>query len=566
MYTPKPKQWGLSSCPTRRSAVYSTGGMVSTSNPTATQIGVRILENGGNAMDAAIATAAALAVAEPTSTGLGGDAFFLLYNAADKKVVGMNGSGRASRQSTLERLRKLGHTAEQLDLTDVNTVTVPGAVALWADAVKQFGKLELATVLQGAIDIATNGVPISSITAAYWERGVPVLQKWGGKSPMLLNGETPPPPGHLWKNPDVAKTLKEIADKGKDGFYKGKIAEAIVAAIEKHGGVMTLEDLAEHTTELVEPLSAAYHGFDIHEIPPNCQGIVALIALNLLETFDFSNVKHNSPEHLHRIIEALRMGFADGKKYITDLRYAKENGDESAASLCAKLLSPEYTQQRRKLFDETKASAISAGNPESASETVLLVTADKWGNAVSMVNSNYHGFGTGLVPDGTGFTLQNRGANFVLREGHANCIAPGKRPYHTIIPAIITRKGEFFAAYGVMGGFMQPQGHVQVAMNLIDWGMDAQQAVDAARILINCKSCQAGCENEISPIHVEHPISEETCDKLRSLGHTINGPLANFEQRIEMGRGYAIVRMPGDDWLICGGCDGRGDSLALATL
>ena len=472
----------------RRSPIYGRNGIVATSQPLATAAGLEILAKGGNAADAAVAAGAALNVTEPTSTGIGGDMFALFFSADTKRATALNGSGRAPSALTLDRLKKDGLTA--LPPYHAHTVTVPGACAGWFDLIAKHGSLSMSAILAPAIRLAEEGFPISPITSHSWKRGAQRQLKSAPNGHELTIDGRGPNPGEVFRNLGLAKTFKTIAERGVSAFYQGDLAESIVNVLSEADGCMSLDDLASHVSTWEEPISVDYRGYRVYECPPNGQGITALIALNLLEGFDLDSLKSLSTERLHVMIEAMRLAFADSRWYVADPAFSKIPVQE--------LLSKNYATERRKLIDPSRATIDPKhGTPVSSSDTVYLSVVDKWGNACSFINSNYMGFGTGIVPKGWGFTLQNRGHNFMLDPKHPNCLAPRKRPYHTIIPAMITKlpspfargnEGEgqsLYASYGVMGGFMQPQGHVQVLSALVDDGFDPQAALDQPRFCID---------------------------------------------------------------------------------
>jgi gamma-glutamyltranspeptidase / glutathione hydrolase len=477
----------------RRSPIYGRGGIVSTSQPLATAAGLEILAKGGNAADAAVAAGAALNVTEPTSTGIGGDMFALFYSADTKRVTALNGSGRAPAALTLDRLKKEGFSSE-LPPYHAHTVTVPGACAGWFDLIEKHGSLAMAEILAPAIRLATEGFPVAPITSYVWQRGAQrqLVSAPNGQE-LTIDGRGPNR-GEIFRNPGLARTFETIARGGKSAFYQGEIAEAIVSVMKEAGGTMSAEDLASHVSTWEEPISVTYRGLRVYECPPNGQGITALIALNILEGFDLASLESLSTERMHLMIEAVRLAFADASWYVADPAFSGIPIQE--------LLSKEYADERRKLIDKTRATIDQKhGTPVVSSDTIYLSVVDKFGNACSFINSNYMGFGTGIVPKGWGFTLQNRGHNFSLDPNHPNALAPRKRPYHTIIPAMVTRvpsplgrgvRGEgettsesLYASYGVMGGFMQPQGHVQVLSALVEDGLDPQAALDRPRFCID---------------------------------------------------------------------------------
>eukprot|EP00048_Salpingoeca_helianthica_P017474 m.237394 g.237394 ORF g.237394 m.237394 type:complete len:553 (-) comp21101_c0_seq1:32-1690(-) len=543
----------------RRSVVYSTLGSVASSQPIASDIGLRILQSGGNAVDAAVAMAAALNVTEPCSTGIGGDCFCLFYDAKSQRVSGINGSGRAPAALSLDYLRGAGITSSALPPLSIHTVTVPGAAAGWVDSLATYGTLPLAAVLQPAIELAERGFPVHPTAAHFWAAGAGLLQKPNnpGGSALLLSGRAPRA-GDIMRNPDLAATFKLLARDGRDGFYTGRIAEAVVATVQDQGGLLTLDDLSGHQSTHDAPLCVPYRGCEVWELPPNGQGLTALLALNILEGIDVAALGHNSVAYLHTLIEALRLAFADTRYHVADPAF-------NPAPL-ATLLSAEYAATRRACIAPDRAMADPAtGCPGASSDTVYFTTVDRWGNACSFINSNYMGFGTGLVPPTTGFTLQNRGANFSLEAGHPNVLQGGKRPYHTIIPGMLTRAGRLEAAFGVMGGFMQPQGHVQVLVNMLDFGMNAQQALDAPRVCIN-PTTPAQPASPTSPatpaleswIGIEAGL-DHTVAALQALGH--NARLVTGHDRALFGRGQ-IIRQINNFPVFEAGSDPRADGCA----
>jgi len=456
----------------RRSVVMGYGGAVATSQPLAAQAGLRMLLQGGNAIDAAVATAATLNVVEPASTGMGGDAFALVYWAKDRRVYALNASGRAPANATVDLFASRG--IQEIPLRGMLPVTVPGAAAGWADIEDRFGKLGLASALAPAIDYAEYGFPVSEWISEGWAASESVLKACPESAETYLHGGRAPRPGERHCSPDLAKSLRALAEKGKDAFYQGPIAEAIIATSNKYGGLLSAEDLANHTSTWVEPISVDYRGHTVYECPPNGQGIAALIALNTLNGFDLGQLGYASADAMHLKMEAVKQAMVDAGRYVAD--------PEMADVPIKGLLSTEYARSRRaELSLDAALDAPKAGLPPRDHDTVYLCAADAEGNAVSFINSLYMGFGSGIVAKGTGIALQNRGNLFSLDPAHPNCIAPGKRPYHTIIPCMATHDGDLSVCFGVMGGFMQPQGHVQVLSNILDHGMDPQRALDAPR-------------------------------------------------------------------------------------
>ncbi|MGZ9164219.1 MAG: gamma-glutamyltransferase [Anaerolineales bacterium] len=533
----------------RRSPVYSRNGIVATSQPLATAAGLEILTKGGNAADAAVAAAAALNVTEPSSTGIGGDMFALFYDAGTKGITALNGSGRAPSALTLDRLKKEGITTEMPPF-HVHTVTVPGACAGWFDLIEKHGSLSMAQILAPALRLAEEGFPVGPITSYSWQRNaLNQLKSALNGHELTINGRGPKP-GEIFRNPGLARTFGAIARGGKPAFYQGEIAEAIVNVVKEAGGCMSAHDLASHTSTWEEPISVTYRGLRVHECPPNGQGITALIALNILEGFDLSSLASLSVERLHLMIEALRLAFADSRWYVADPAFSKIPLHE--------LLSKEYANERRKLIDVKHAMIDpKRGTPVSSSDTVYLSVVDKFGNACSFINSNYWGFGTGIVPKGWGFTLQNRGHNFSLDPHHPNALAPRKRPYHTIIPAMVTRQdGSLYASYGVMGGFMQPQGHVQVLSALVDDGLDPQAALDLPRFCIDV-------EESGGRVALEDGMPQETISGLEKLGHPTYS-VSGFERSL-FGRGQVILRDQVSG-VLCAGSDPRADGCAMTLV
>ncbi len=531
----------------RRSPVYGRRGMVAASQPLAVAAGLEVLAAGGNAADAAVATAAALNVTEPTSTGIGGDCFALFYDAQTGHISALNGSGRAPAGLTLDRLAAEGF-AHELPPYHAHTVTVPGACAGWCDLVERHGRLPLARILAPAIRLAEEGFPVAPLTAYFWQRGAErQLRTAPGGQELTLDGRGPRA-GELFRNPGLARTLRAVAEGGKRAYYQGPIAEAIAATLQAAGGCMTVEDLAAHTSTWEQPISTTYRGLRIWECPPNGQGLAALLALNILEGYDLAALNPLAPERLHLTIEAMRLAFADARWYVADPAF-------KPAPL-AELLAKSYAETRRKLIDPRRATVDQQyGAPVAGSDTVYFCVVDGAGNACSFINSNYMGFGTGIVPAGWGFTLQNRGHNFSLDADHPNALAPRKRPYHTIIPAMATREadGSLYAAFGVMGGFMQPQGHMQVVVGLADDDLNPQAALDRPRFCITDGA--AG-----GHVALEDGIPPATLDRLAQMGHRVS--LVTGYDRATFGRGQIIRRDPATG-VLCAGSDPRADGCAM---
>lgn len=536
--------------PSRRSVVVGTRGMAAASQPLAVAAGIKMLDQGGNAADAAVAMAAVLAVTEPGSTGLGGDCFALYYEASTCQVYALNGSGRAPRALTLERLRREGFSTE-LPPFHPYTITVPGACAGWCDLVERFGRLSLAAILEPSIELAERGFAVAPLTAYFWQRGAEAQLRHALNGGELLMEGRAPRAGEVFRNPNLARVLQQIATHGKKAFYEGPIAEAIVDTVQKAGGCLALEDLAAHHSTWDKPLAVTYRHFKVWECPPNGQGLTALLALNILKGYDLKTVNPLSSQRLHLQIEALRLAFADAFRYIADPAW----GDLPLDAL----LSDTYAAERRALIHPQRAlMQVCPGEPLKGSDTVYFCVVDEMGNACSMVNSNYMGFGTGIVPRGCGFSLQNRGLNFNLDPNHPNALQPGKRPYHTIIPALVTHEEDdtLFAVVGVMGGFMQPQGHVQVITALVDDGLDPQSALDRPRFCVQVQ--EPG-----GRVAVEEGIPEPTLAALATMGHPIER--VSGMGRALFGRGQIILR-DRESGVLWGGSDPRADGCALAQI
>ncbi|XP_065066294.1 glutathione hydrolase-like YwrD proenzyme [Rhopilema esculentum] len=546
----------------RRSPVICTHGVAASSQSLASEIGLRILKAGGNAADAAVAVAAALNVVEPGSTGIGGDCFCLFYHAESKKVKAMNSSGRSPHRLSIDLLRKnfgISKASGQnaLPHDSVHCITVPGAAAGWIGCVEKFGngKLTLSKILQPAVDLAEEGFPVHPIAAHAWKSGEDLLKSWSKSyyPDLLIDGKAPSV-GQIFKNPSLAETFRDIGTQGKKGFYEGRVAQAIVDIVQENGGLLTLEDLNSHFNTFEDPISTTYRGIEVWEIPPNGQGIVALMALNILEGFDLGGMEHNSAEYLHLLIEALQLAFADGLQYVADPEVSK---------VCTKqLLSKNYAEKRRALIHSQRAvKHYHFGDPNIGNDTVYFSVVDEDGNACSFINSIFMNFGSGLVPEGCGFALQNRGANFSLDPNHANCLEPGKRSYHTIIPGMATYSDtqELFSCFGVMGGFMQPQGHVQVLCNMIDFSMDPQTALDMPRFCVG-----TGHRSAVGSISIEQGIPEKVIEDLEKFGHVITGPVCGYDRSL-FGKGQIIQQRKDKSGQIVlwAGSDPRGDGCAI---
>ncbi len=532
-----------------RSAVIAQHGMACTSHPLSTQAAIDVLKKGGNAIDAAIAANAVLGVVEPEMNGIGGDIFAIVYDAKTKKLYGLNGSGRSPFSLTLDEFKKRG--LNYIPQNGPLAVSVPGCVDGWFELHKKFGKLSMQQILSYAIDYARNGFPVADEAAFYWAD----LKKRYGNNPNIENVYLPNghalQRGEIFKNPLLANTLEKIATNGRDYFYKGEIAKSIDAFMKKNGGFLSYKDLAEHSSTWVEPVSTNYRGYDVWELPPNGQGIAVLQMLNILEGFDFSKIQYGSAEHIHLFVEAKKLAYEDRAKYYADMDFAKIP--------VQRLISKEYAAERRKLIDVNHASDnFNAGDSLlKTGETVYLTVADDEGNMVSLIQSNYSVFGSGMAPDGLGFVLQNRGRLFTLQEGQNNSYAPHKRPFHTIIPAFVTKNGKPYLSFGVMGGGFQPIGQVQVLMNMIDFGMNEQEAGDAPRIDHQGSSEPIGEKrNGTGMIYMESGYSPETIRRLIEMGHKIG-----FQTPGNYG-GYQCIRFDADHKIYFGASDPRKDGMA----
>ncbi|MFT7485084.1 MAG: gamma-glutamyltranspeptidase/glutathione hydrolase [Candidatus Paceibacteria bacterium] len=467
-----------------RSEVIAQHGMAATSQPLATQAALDVLKSGGNAIDAAICANALLGLVEPTGNGMGGDLFAIVWDAKTEKLYGYNGSGRSPMGLTLKHFQDNGIT--RVPKYGPLPVSVPGCVDGWFALHERFGTKPMKDLLAPAIGYAENGAPITEVIAHYWALSTKNLSRYPGfKEQFTIDGRAPRE-GELWRSPTLASTLRRIAEGGREAFYGGAIAKAMADYIQEQGGFLSVDDLAQHKGEWVEPVSSSYRGVDVWELPPNGQGIAALQILNILEGYDIAGMGFGSADYVHTFVEAKKLAFEDRARFYADMSMAEVPVEE--------LISKPYAATRRALIDpEVAQKRLAAGNPALESgDTIYLCTADAEGNMVSLIQSNYRGMGSGMTPPGLGFILQDRGELFDLEPGHANSYAPGKRPFHTIIPAFMTRDGKPWVAFGVMGGATQPQAHAQVVVNLVDFGMNLQEAGDAPRILHSGSSQPTG--------------------------------------------------------------------------
>jgi gamma-glutamyltranspeptidase/glutathione hydrolase len=500
-----------------RSEVIATQGMAATSHPLASQVALDVLKRGGSAVDAAIAANAAIGLMEPTGNGVGGDLFAIVWDARSGKLHGLNASGRSPQSLSLaklrEELRKLN--SKTIPPRGPLPVTVPGTVDGWFELHGRFGKLPMKELLQPAIDYARNGFPVTEVIAEGWARNARLLKDYPNFAATFMPNGRAPAKGEVFRNPQLADTLAAIASGGRDAFYKGDIAQRIEKYLRANGGYLTAADFAAHRSEWVEPVSTNYRGYDVWELPPNTQGIAALQMLNILEAYDLKKMGFGSADYLHHFVEAKKLAFEDRARYYADPGFARIP--------LRGLLSKDYAAKRRKLIGE-RAALEYAADPRALEQgdTIYLTVADRAGNMVSLIQSNYRGMGSGMTPDGCGFILQDRGEMFSLQDGHANVYAPGKRPFHTIIPAFITRDGKPWLSFGVMGGSMQPQGHVQIVVNLIDFGMNLQEAGDAPRVRHDGSSEPTDeVMRDGGVVVLEQGASAETVKALQARGHKV---------------------------------------------
>ncbi len=498
-----------------RSPAVGRSGMAATSHPLATLAAIETLKSGGNAIDAAIAANAVLAVTEPMSCGLGGDLFAIVWDARTRKLYGLNASGRSPRALTPEEFerRKLQYVPHLGPLS----VTVPGCVDGWAELHQRFGKLPLEKVLAPAIRHARDGFSVTEVIALGWVDGAETYRDQPGFATTFLPNGRAPMHGETFRNPALAASLEKVARGGRDAFYRGEIARTIDQFMQEVGGFLRYEDLAEHRSEWVDPVRIEYRGYDVWELPPNGQGIAALQMLQLLNGFDLRSAGFGSPDHLHYFIEAKKLAFEDRARFYADPAFYE--------TPVAELISAAYADERRGLIDRQQAATnVAAGNPAlQTGDTIYLTTADKDRNMVSLIQSNFHSFGSGLCPPALGFCLQNRGQMFDLTPGRPNSYAPGKRPFHTIIPAFVTKQGRAVMSFGVMGGDMQPQGHVQILINLLDFDMGLQEAGDAPRVNHIGSSDPTGepAEPNGGRVQLESGFAPETIGELTRRGHHI---------------------------------------------
>jgi gamma-glutamyltranspeptidase/glutathione hydrolase len=534
-----------------RSPAVGKHGMAATSQPLATLAAIETLKAGGNAVDAAIAANAVLAVVESTNCGLGGDLFAIVWDAKTKKLYGLNASGRSPRGLTLEEFQRL--SVQRIPKYGPLPITVPGCVDGWAELQQRFGKLSLEHVLQPAIQAAREGFPVTEVIALSWRASEKLHSNAPGFADAFLPEGRAPRHGELFRNPGLAETLEQVASGGREVFYRGDIARRVDVFMREVGGYIRYEDFAEHKSEWVEPVSVNYRGYDVWELPPNTQGIAALQMLQLLKGFDLRKAGFGSADYVHLLVEAKKLAFEDRAHFYADPVFSKLP--------VAELISDEYGERRRALIDPRRAAkVVEAGNPSlNAGDTVYLTVADNDRNMVSLIQSNYRGFGSGLCPPGLGFCLQNRGELFDLTPGRPNTFAPGKRPFHTIIPAFVTREGRPVMSFGVMGGDMQPQGHVQILVNLFDFDMGLQEAGDAPRVHHVKSSEPTGdaADSDGGDVQLESGFPPETVRELVQRGHRIVAASSG-----EFG-GYQAIWYDAEKDVYFGASESRKDGLAL---
>lgn len=532
-----------------RSEVIAQHGMAATSQPLATMVAIDILKAGGSAVDAAIAANAAIGLMEPTGNGIGGDLFAIVWDSKSQQLYGLNASGRSPASLTLDEFRK--RELEQIPPFGPLPVTVPGCVDGWFELHQKFGRLPMQQVLAPAIRYCDEGFPVSEVIARGWRGSRKTFEKYPGFLETYFPDGKGPQTGDVFRNPMLGNTLKKIAEHGRDEFYKGDIARTIADYMQQHGGFLSYEDLASHESEWVDPVSTNYRGYDVWELPPNGQGIAALQMLNVLEGYDLKQAGFGSVDHLHWFTEAKKLAFEDRARLYADMHFA----DVPVQTL----ISKDYADRRRALIDDAKAAAqYDPGLPHALQEgdTIYLTVADKDRNMVSLIQSNYRGFGSGMCPTGLGFCLQDRGQLFDLQEGRFNSYAPKKRPFHTIIPAFVTKDGRPFLSFGVMGGATQPQGHVQIICNIVDFGMNIQEAGDAPRIVHQGSSQPTGeTQTDGGTVALESGLGKKVRAGLKARGHQLKAAPGSFG-------GYQGIRYDPQRDIYFGASESRKDGMA----
>ena len=530
-----------------RSEVIAENGMVATSHPLATQVGIDILKAGGNAIDAAIAANAAIGLMEPTGNGIGGDLFAIIWIQKDKKLYGLNASGRSPKNLTLDYFKE--NNIIKIPAYGPLPVSVPGCVDGWFEMHDKFGKINMQKILNPAIKYAENGFPVTELVSYYMEIADKNFNKYPNFKETYYINESTPKKGEIFKNPDLARTLKLIAKKGRKGFYEGKVAQTISDFIAEQGGFLSFNDLKNHKSVWIDPVSTNYRGYDVWELPPNGQGIAALQILNLLENFDIKSMGFGSADYIHHFTEAKKIAYADRAKYYADMDFNNIPVEY--------LISKEYADIRRiEIHPDRVARNVSAGEIENG-DTIYLTTADSEGNMVSLIQSNYRGMGSGMVPPGLGFMLQDRGEMFSLEEGHFNVYEPEKRPFHTIIPAFITKDNKPYISFGLMGGGMQPQGHAQIVINLIDFDMNLQEAGDAPRIRhLSNQQPTGGIMIDGGELSLESGFDYKEIRQLMELGHKVIFDLGSFG-------GYQAIMYDDKMGVYFGASESRKDGSAM---
>ena len=531
-----------------RSEVIAPHGMAATSQPLATQIALDILKSGGSAVDAAIAANAALGLMEPTGNGIGGDLFAIVWDAAAKELTGLNASGRAPMAMTLEYFEENG--IEKIPPFGPLPVSVPGAVDGWFELHGRYGRLPMQDILAPAIAYARNGFPVSEVIAHYFQSNKKRIGHYPGFAETYMPDGDVPAKGEMFRNPRLANTLEAIAEKGRDEFYKGDIAKKIDAYMAEQGGLLNYDDLAAHKSEWVTPVSTNYRGWDVYELPPNGQGIAALQILNILEGFDIASMGFGSADYVHTLVEAKKLAFEDRAKYYADMDFADVPVET--------LISKSYADERRKLISpDTASQSLPAGDARlEEGDTIYLTVADGDGNMVSLIQSNYRGMGSGMTPGDLGFVLQDRAELFALDAEHANVVEGGKRPFHTIIPAFVMKDGEPLISFGLMGGAMQPQGHAQIIVNMVDFGMNLQEAGDAARVNHTGSSQPTGTTmTDGGVVHLETGFSAEMREELERRGHTLGPSNGSFG-------GYQAIMFDKEEGVYYGASEVRKDGQA----
>lgn len=531
-----------------RSETIARNGMAATSHPLATEVALDILKKGGNAVDAAIAANALMGLVEPTGNGIGGDIFSIIWDAKTKKLYALNGSGRSPASLTFEYFQE--NKITNIPSLGPLSVSVPGCVDGWFEMNKKFGKLPMKQLLKPAITYAREGFPVTEVIAARWSREVPRRLKYPGfKETFTFDGRAPQK-GEIFKNPNLANTLEKIAKGGRDVYYKGEIARTIDAYMKKNGGFLSYEDLASHTSNWVEPITTNYRGYDVYELPPNGQGAAALQMLNILEGYDLKSMGFGSAEYMHVYVEAAKIAYADRAKFYADPEFNEIPIDW--------LLSKEYAAERRKEINPDRSALAYDAGILNQSHTIYLTTADKDGNMVSLIQSNYGGMGSGLVPDGLGFGLHNRGSMFNVQDkNHFNAFAPKKRPFHTIIPAFVTKDGLPYMSFGLMGGSIQPQGHVQILVNMIDFGMNLQEAGDAPRMNHTGSDEPTGSKmTDGGTLYLEYGYPFEVVRAMAGKGHRIS------YGRVDGFGGYQAIRYDAVNKVYYGASESRKDGYA----